>query len=93
MSAAARETAYGVLGLKTHAKTTLIVRREDGGLRRYVHLATGNYNPATSTIYTDLGLLTADVEIGAYAMLALRARSCTLVSSAALTLGNRHAEP
>lgn len=56
---------YGLLGLKTHAKTTLIVRREDDGLRRYVHLATGNYNPATSTVYTDLGLLTTDEQIGA----------------------------
>ena len=55
---------YGLLGLKTHAKTTLIVRREGEGLRRYVHLATGNYNPATSTVYTDLGLLTADEKIG-----------------------------
>ncbi|MEQ1763590.1 MAG: polyphosphate kinase 1 [Pyrinomonadaceae bacterium] len=56
---------YGLLGLKTHAKTTLIVRREGDELKRYVHLATGNYNPATSTIYTDLGLLTSDEEIGA----------------------------
>lgn len=56
---------YGLLGLKTHAKTTLVVRKEDDKLRRYVHLATGNYNPATSTIYTDLGLLTADEAIGA----------------------------
>ncbi len=56
---------YGLLGLKTHAKTTLIVRREGDGLRRYVHLATGNYNPATSTVYTDLGLLTSDERIGA----------------------------
>lgn len=56
---------YGLLGLKTHAKTTLIVRKEGSGLKRYVHLATGNYNPATSTVYTDLGLLTADKEIGA----------------------------
>jgi polyphosphate kinase len=55
---------YGLLGLKTHAKTTLIVRREGDELRRYVHLATGNYNPATSTVYTDLGLLTADDKIG-----------------------------
>jgi len=58
---------YGLLGLKTHAKTTLIVRREGDELRRYVHLATGNYNPATSTIYTDLGLLTANEETGAEA--------------------------
>ncbi|MBC7899663.1 MAG: polyphosphate kinase 1 [Saprospiraceae bacterium] len=55
---------YGLLGLKTHAKTTLIVRREDDELRTYVHLATGNYNPATSTVYTDLGLLTDDEQIG-----------------------------
>jgi polyphosphate kinase len=56
---------YGLLGLKTHAKTTLIVRKEGDELKRYVHLATGNYNPATSTIYTDLGLLTADEDIAA----------------------------
>lgn len=56
---------YGLLGLKTHCKTTLIVRREDDELRRYVHLATGNYNPETSAFYTDLGLLTADSDIGA----------------------------
>lgn len=56
---------YGLLGLKTHAKTTLIVRRENDELKTYVHLATGNYNPATSAAYTDLGLLTADPEIGA----------------------------
>lgn len=55
---------YGMLGLKTHAKTTLIVRREGDELRRYVHLATGNYNPETSTVYTDLGLLTVDRQIG-----------------------------
>jgi polyphosphate kinase len=56
---------YGVLGLKTHSKASLIVRREGDDLRRYVHVATGNYNPATSAAYTDLGLLTADEEIGA----------------------------
>jgi polyphosphate kinase len=56
---------YGLLGLKTHCKTTLIVRREEDKLRRYVHLATGNYNPETSAVYTDLGLLTADEAIGA----------------------------
>jgi polyphosphate kinase len=54
---------YGLLGLKTHAKTTLIVRREKNRMRRYVHLATGNYNPQTSAIYTDLGLLTVDEQI------------------------------
>lgn len=55
---------YGILGLKTHCKTTMIVRREGDELRRYVHLATGNYNPETSAVYTDLGLLTDDEEIG-----------------------------
>ena len=55
---------YGLLGLKTHAKTTLIVRREGDALRRYVHTATGNYNPQTSAAYTDLGLLTVNEDIG-----------------------------
>ncbi len=56
---------YGVMGLKTHCKLAMIVRREQGTLRRYVHIATGNYNPTTSTTYTDLGLLTAEDETGA----------------------------
>lgn len=56
---------YGVVGLKTHCKVALVVRREAHGLQTYVHLATGNYNPTTSKVYTDLGLLTADPEIGA----------------------------
>jgi polyphosphate kinase len=56
---------YGVGRLKTHSKLTLVVRREGDGLRRYVHVATGNYNPTTSRIYTDIGLLTSDEEIGA----------------------------
>ncbi len=55
---------YGLLGLKTHCKATLIVRREGEDLVRYVHLATGNYNPETSAFYTDLGLLTANDDIG-----------------------------
>ena len=55
---------YGLLGLKTHCKTTLIVRREEDKLARYVHLATGNYNPETSAFYTDLGLLTDNEAIG-----------------------------
>lgn len=55
---------YGMRGLKTHSKVTLVVRYEKEKLRRYVHLATGNYNPTTSKIYTDLGLLTADEDIG-----------------------------
>jgi polyphosphate kinase len=55
---------FGRAELKTHAKATLVVRREGGGLRRYVHLSTGNYNESTSRLYTDLGLLTADPEFG-----------------------------
>ncbi|UYL09793.1 polyphosphate kinase 1 [Bdellovibrio sp. SKB1291214] len=54
---------YGVVGLKTHAKTALVVRQEQEGLRCYVHIGTGNYNVATSRFYTDLGLLTAREEI------------------------------
>jgi polyphosphate kinase len=56
---------YGVVGLKTHAKTCLVVRREGGGIRRYAHLGTGNYNPTTARLYEDLGLLTADPDLGA----------------------------
>jgi polyphosphate kinase len=56
---------YGMRGLKTHSKVTLVIRNEEGVLRPYVHIATGNYNPITSRIYTDLGLLTANPEIGA----------------------------
>lgn len=56
---------YGLLGLKTHCKLALVIRREKERLRRYVHVATGNYNPTTSRIYTDIGLLTADKRIGA----------------------------
>ncbi|MGH9379010.1 MAG: polyphosphate kinase 1, partial [Thermoanaerobaculia bacterium] len=54
---------YGVLGLKTHAKICLVVRREERGIRRYVHLATGNYNPATARVYADFGFFTCDPEI------------------------------
>ena len=55
---------YGLVDLKTHSKVTLVVRREEDGLQTYIHIATGNYNPTTSRIYTDLGLLTTDSEIG-----------------------------
>jgi polyphosphate kinase len=55
---------YGVLGLKTHGKLTLVVRREGDSLRRYVHIASGNYNPTTSCTYTDLGMFSADDAIG-----------------------------
>ena len=56
---------HGVVGLKTHAKISLVVRREAGGVRRYAHVGTGNYNPVTARLYEDMGLLTADAEIGA----------------------------
>jgi polyphosphate kinase len=62
---AGAHVVYGLVGLKTHSKTALVVRREGSGLRRYVHIGTGNYNPKTARLYVDLGLLTARKEIGA----------------------------
>lgn len=62
---AGAHVAYGVAGLKTHAKILLVVRREEDGVRRYAHLGTGNYNPKTAVLYEDLGLFTADPDIGA----------------------------
>jgi len=56
--------AFGLMGLKTHCKATLVVRREPDGLRRYVHLATGNYNATTARVYEDIGLLSAREELG-----------------------------
>ena len=55
---------YGLLGLKTHSKITLVVRREEEGIRRYVHLGTGNYNDSTAKLYTDCGILTCNEKIG-----------------------------
>jgi len=62
---AGAHVVYGLVGLKTHSKTALVVRREGSGLRRYVHIGTGNYNHRTARTYTDLGLLTCRPEIGA----------------------------
>jgi polyphosphate kinase len=62
---AGAHVVYGLVGLKTHCKAALVVRREGRGLRRYVHIGTGNYNPKTARIYVDLGLLTTDLQLGA----------------------------
>ncbi len=55
---------YGLVGYKIHCKVTLVVRRDDDGIRRYLHLSTGNYNPTTARLYTDIGLLTSHPEFG-----------------------------
>jgi polyphosphate kinase len=65
MERAGIHVIYGLLGVKTHSKIALVVRQEEGMIRRYVHLSTGNYNPTTAKIYTDIGLLTCNPEIGA----------------------------
>ncbi len=65
LESAGVHVVYGLMGLKTHAKVCMVVRREKGGIRRYVHLGTGNYNAVTANIYTDFGLLTCDPDIGA----------------------------
>ncbi len=62
---AGAHVVHGLVGLKTHCKIALVVRREEDGLRRYVHLSTGNYNASTARAYTDLGLLTCDADIAA----------------------------
>lgn len=61
---AGAQVVYGLVGLKNHAKVALVVRREAGQIRRYVHIGTGNYNAATSRLYTDLGVLSADAALG-----------------------------
>jgi len=62
---AGAHVVYGVVGYKTHAKLALVVRREEGGLRRYAHMGTGNYHPRTARLYTDFGLMTANETITA----------------------------
>ncbi|MGE3171528.1 MAG: polyphosphate kinase 1 [Planctomycetota bacterium] len=64
MEKAGVHVVYGIVGMKTHAKATMIVRREDDGIKRYCHIGTGNYNPTTARLYTDVGLLTARADIG-----------------------------
>ncbi|NKI95443.1 polyphosphate kinase 1 [Rhizobacter sp. SG703] len=65
LEAVGAQVVYGIVGLKTHAKLLLVTRREEGRLRRYGHLSTGNYNPKTARLYTDVGCLTADAEMTA----------------------------
>lgn len=65
LAAAGARVVYGVVGFKTHAKTALVVRKEAEGVRRYVHIGTGNYNAATARFYTDFGLMSADPDLGA----------------------------
>jgi len=64
LEAAGVHVVYGLVGLKTHSKVALVVRREGGKIRRYVHIGTGNYNTVTAMLYTDLGLLTCDEKMG-----------------------------
>ncbi len=65
LEAVGAQVVYGIVGYKTHAKLLMITRRENGKLRRYAHISTGNYNPKTARLYTDLGLLTADSDLTA----------------------------
>ena len=81
MERAGVHVVYGIVGMKTHAKCTLIVRREDdNSLRRYCHIGTGNYNAATARLYTDLGVMTARGDLGARRRAGVRrARDLSLI--------------
>jgi polyphosphate kinase len=72
LEAVGAQVVYGIVGYKTHAKLLMITRREGGKLRRYAHISTGNYNPKTARLYTDLGLLTADADLTTDADLVFR---------------------
>lgn len=63
LEAAGVHVVYGLMGLKTHAKLSLVIRDEPNGIRRYCHIGTGNYNPKTARMYEDLGILSADIEL------------------------------
>lgn len=63
MEKAGVNVVYGLVGMKIHAKLCLVVRREPEGVSRYVHIGTGNYNPSTAKMYTDMGLITANPNI------------------------------
>jgi polyphosphate kinase len=65
LTEAGGHVVYGVVGFKTHAKVALVVRRGPGGVRRYVHIGTGNYNAATARFYTDVGVMSSDPDLGA----------------------------
>lgn len=65
LESAGVHVVYGLVGLKTHAKLAMVIRREQDGLRRYIHLGTGNYNATTARLYTDMGLLTCRPDVGA----------------------------
>src|SRR4029079_15835831 len=68
LESAGCHVAYGLVGLKTHSKLSLVIRQEEDGLRAYVHIGTGNYNAKTAVLYTDLSLFTCDADLAADVM-------------------------